>query len=476
MSKGSNLVGKVFFLDTNVFLEDPECFKKFGDENVVAVPQCVLEELESFKTEMNLRGFIARQALRNLEHLVREWKARESATVHFLGDDIDGIRAEGYFDNTSAVFLVNDQIVRRHFNTNKADSILCYLTTMTSFLRNGVSHRPVLVTKDVSLRLIATSMGGHCEDYKNSHVMETSLYDAPRVINIAATEDRINAVFTDEFVYNKNFIEGVFKLTKEEIEEFGLIENECVVCSLDASGVIVDFCARYSNGSLRPNKYSSKSKDVSTIYPRNHEQEMLVEAILDPNISLITVSGRAGCGKTLLSVAAAFELILNTKKSDYKKLVVTRPVVPVGNDIGFLPGTVDEKLDPWMAPVKDAVELIFSGKNSSLKSQDLKDFKFIEYQAISHVRGRSLNNVILLIDEAQNATRHEIKTLISRIGKKAKVIVTGDPWQIDNNQLDLYSNGLAHVISRMKGQPFHVNINMVNSERSPLSDAASKLL
>jgi len=468
--KESKRAGKAFILDTNILLEDSESYRKFGHENLIIVPQCVIEELESFKTEMSLRGYSSRMALKSLESLTRNYKAIEEARFKDTYNHNLMWRSVGYFDETGAVFLVSyeyDESLR----SKKPDQILIQIAR-SKFIRHGIEYQPILVTRDTSLRLLAKTTGANCEDYRNSHVSKTDVYDAPRTIDItdnATVQERLRGDAWD--IPSRNDI----CLSEVEVVNFGLYDNECVVCQVQSEDEFLEFPARYSDSRLIINRGVFEApKTVSKIAPLNHEQEMLIEAILDPDISLITVSGRAGCGKTLISVAGALELVMG--KSGYKKLVVTRPVVPVGNDIGFLPGNIDEKLEPWMAPVKDAVEVIFSGNNRSTKVQEMKDFNLIEYQAISHVRGRSINHVILLIDEAQNATRHEIKTLISRVGKKAKVIVTGDPWQIDNPQLDLYSNGLAHVISRMKGQPFFVNINMVNSERSPLADAASKLL
>lgn len=209
---------------------------------------------------------------------------------------------------------------------------------------------------------------------------------------------------------------------------------------------------------------------------KNVEQRCALDALLDDNIKLVTLSGKAGTGKTLMAIVAGLESVI--EKEVYNKMVVARPVVPMGHDMGFLPGSLDEKLAPWMQPIMDNIEFLFEsdGRKSKDAWQDLTDEGFLKMEALAYIRGRSIPNEFIIIDEAQNLTRHEIKTIISRAGEGTKIVLTGDVYQIDNPKVDSMSNGLAYVIDKFKDQEIAAHIHFTRCERSELADLASELL
>lgn len=435
---------KVFVLDTNVLILDPFCIYKFEDNDVV-IQIYVLEELDKHKTRNDEVGKNARQAIRELDSL------RE------LGHLNEGIE----LDTGSTVSVYTPQKLEIHdfmdmsIMDNKIMS--CALAIKDEY------ENTVLITNDINLRVRADAVGLITEKYENNR-SEISFEDE------GCLEVCLNSAQIDSF-YEKKYL---------EIGDYpGLSPNEMVlIASSDSfhhSGIarITSDC----KGLVPIKNYSS---GVWGIQPKNKEQRHALELLMDDEIKLVTLAGQAGTGKTLISIAAALHKV--TEENIYRKLLVSRPVIPMGKDIGYLPGSLQEKMNPWMKPIFDNVDFLLDMKNSnkgSFKtsgSEELINFGTIEIEPITYIRGRSIPNQFMIVDEAQNLTAHEVKTILTRAGEGTKIVLTGDPFQIDNPYLDSENNGLSYVIQKMRGQSIYGHVTLHKGERSMLAELTAKLL
>lgn len=426
---------KIFVIDTNVLIHYPEAIMSFRDEEIV-LPLKVLEELDGLKTYPDQRGKSAREAIRFLDKLVGKGNLNE------------GIK----LDNGS-VLMVSMALPDKMppgFDKSKNDNNIL----MCAYQLKAEGRQVFFVSKDINARVKATAIGVRAVDYEKQKVDIASLYTG--VVEADVPGDTIARLDgTGELPWKDTLRWNQFAILRSGQEER---------------------IARWDGDASALRAVRQELGSVSGISPLNAHQRVAMELLLDDSLSLVSLVGKAGTGKTLLAIAVGLRKVFDEKR--YSRMLVSRPVVPVGKDIGFLPGEKQAKMSNWMQPIFDNLEYILSVyKRDKVKSVDqlIKD-KLIEIEALSFIRGRSLPNQFIVIDEAQNLTPHEIKTIVSRAGEGAKVVLTGDPDQIDNMYLDANSNGLSYLVDRFKGQKVFGHITLKRSERSNLAELASQLL
>lgn len=437
---------KNFVIDTNVILHDYNCLKNF-QENDVYLPIIVLEELDSFKKGNEQIHFNAREFVRELDSITDDTLFSSGAP---LGEGL------------GRLFVVTGKVeapqVHASFPAPKPDhQILAVAEYLT---QKDPKTTTILVTKDVNLRMKARSIGVRCEDYITDKVASVDIFEKSNEVF-----DNIDPALIDRIYSSK---EGI------DISEFDfkdlLHPNDCFVLKSDRNSVL----ARY-NPFTRVVSRVNKTKNYG-IEPRNAEQSFAFEILNDPQVKLVALTGKAGTGKTLLALAAALGKLI-----DYKQILLARPIVALSNkDLGFLPGDAQEKVAPYMQPLFDNLNVIknqFAGSSTEVKHlEDMQKSGQLVIEALAFIRGRSLSETYCIIDEAQNLTPHEIKTIITRAGEGTKMVFTGDIQQIDQPYLDSESNGLVYMIDRMKEQPIFAHINLLKGERSQLSELASNLM
>jgi len=437
---------KTFVLDTNVLLHDPHAVFRF-QENSIIIPITVIEEVDRFKKDMNETGRNARQISRYLDDLRQRGSLSSGVSLDSGG--------------TVRVALFNEEIRRLippELNEQRADNRILAIALDA---RSKSGKVPViLVTKDTNLRIKADAVGLKAEDYESDKVSIEELYTGFAQVEVSPeTVDRF-------------YGQGWVKMDET------LMPNQYVVLK-DAGNPSHTALAKYVAAQKRVVPVAKIGKEgVWSIHPRNREQTCALDALLDDSIKLVTLVGKAGTGKTLLAIAAG--LHKTAEENVFNRLLVSRPVFPMGKDLGFLPGDIEEKLAPWMQPIFDNVELLLSGheaeKRHSRGYRELMAMGILEIEPLTYIRGRSIPNQFLIVDEAQNLTPHEIKTIVTRAGDGTKVILTGDPYQIDNPYVDSSSNGLTYLVERFKGQEIAAHITMMKGERSALAELAANLL
>jgi PhoH-like ATPase len=438
---------KTFVLDTNVILHNPRSLVSFAD-NVVLLPIEVLEELDRFKKGRDERGRNARVAIRMLDEF-----------------RLKGEPGKGYpLENGGMLKIATGVDYEAVSEVGLSKSIADNRILLTAYAMKNKGERVIFVSKDINTRVKADALGITCVDFEKQKVDFERFYKGWRLLE--KTRDQI-----DSFYAKKEY--------KPEKEQFYPNEFAFMVDKDDPKHTAI---GRYKEefGIVMPMIFNKMH--VMSIRPRNKEQAMAVELLLNDDIRLVTLVGSAGTGKTLLALAAGLQKVVKDKS--YNGLLVSRPVMPLGKDIGYLPGSKEEKLESWMGPIYDNLEYIFNAekgekeKKGKTKIQIEKYIKegIIELEAMTFMRGRSIPNQFIIIDEAQNLTPHEVKTVISRAGNRTKVVLTGDPYQIDNPYLDSSSNGLAYCAEKMKGQKMFGHVMLTKSERSSLASLAAELL
>jgi PhoH-like ATPase len=434
---------KNYILDTNVILHDPNSVMNFADNNVL-IPIEVIEEIDRFKRESSDLGQNARNFSRRLDALRSVGRLSEGVPLEKGG--LLRIILHPKAENGGLAL-----------GNNTVDSRIVALTLGVQ--RSDPSVPTILVTKDINLRIKADAVGLQAEDYETDQVLLTDLYTGMTELTVAT--EQINYFRTHEELPLPN------KQSAYPNEYCTLLEEgnpkRAVLTKVHADGT-----------RLIP-IYDSRD-GIWGIKPRNREQHFALDALLDERIRLVTLMGKAGTGKTLLALAAALKRTIQDR--EYRRVVVARPTISMGKELGFLPGTLEEKLNPWMQPIYDALELLgdLNMGHDHRRSTELIRAGSIVVEALSYIRGRSIANQFMVIDEAQNLTPLEVKTIITRVGQGSKIIFTGDPYQIDNPYVDSSSNGFNHIVSKFRSEAIAAHIELQKGERSELAELAANIL
>jgi PhoH-like ATPase len=437
---------KNYILDTTVLLYDAQALFKFGENNVI-VPITVIEDIDHFKKDVSEIGRSARQTSRYLDEL------RKRASI------ASGVRLEngGMLFVKISVGSMMRKLPDELRDRNRDNLILAIALDVQALARD---IETIFVSKDINLRIKADALGLDVEDYESDKVDIEELYSG--YCDIVVQSDTIAA-------FREN---GIIRIPEK------MYPHEYVTF-ISREDSTVSALGRYDAGKGAVVKIMAEDRQgMWRISPRNREQVFAMDALLNDDIQLVTLIGKAGTGKTLLAVAAS--LYKTVDENTYSRILVSRPTLPMGKDIVFLPGTIEEKLTPWMYPIVDNVELIMRKDNRNSRNirgfRELMDMGILIIEPLTYIRGRSIHNQYLIIDEAQNLTPHEMKTIITRVGDGTKIVVTGDPYQIDNPYIDSSSNGLSYVVERFKEQEVSAHITFTKGERSRLSELAANLL
>ncbi|MEI6821736.1 MAG: PhoH family protein [Bacteroidota bacterium] len=436
---------KIFVLDTSVILYNHNAIHSFED-NDVCIPITVLEELDNFKKGNDTLNFEAREFIRILDkmsetHTLQNWIEL---------DHPNGGMFKVVMDEHSEV---DAQII---YGENKPDHRI--LNAALSLTQYYPDRNVILVSKDINLRLKAKALNMHAEDFQTGKIKDVETLYTGKTLVDGLTKDQIDNI------YEKG------ECDPSEVDIFQPIPNHYYILKNSKNSIL----SYYNPMSTKIERLEKRS--AYRIVPRNAEQVFALHAIMNPNVKLVTMQGVAGTGKTLLALAGALE-----QKRQFKQVYLARPIVPLGNkDIGYLPGDIKSKLNPYMEPLFDNLKYIknqFSEKDKEYKTitEDLEKEKLV-IQPLAYIRGRSLSDICFIVDEAQNLTPHEVKTIISRAGENTKIILTGDIYQIDTPYLDSQSNGLSYLIDKIKHHPIYAHIRLEKGERSELANLANDLL
>lgn len=458
-------MNKIFILDTNVLLHDPQAVFKFQDNDVI-IPLIVIEEMDNQKRRQDEVGRNARRVAKMIDELRHKGKIYE------------GVKLEN--GGTLKVELNHQKLESLAVGLEKFKADNRILAVAMAYQEEFPDRKVILVTKDTYLRIKADVAGIEAEDFKTDKVNIDELYTG-------AVELQVAPELINQF-YSNNFIPW----EKAEDDPEALYANQ-FVSLVDINGGGQSALCRYNADKKGLVPLLFGNSEAWGIRARNKEQRYAMELLMDDSIKVVTLVGQAGTGKTLLAVAAGMEKAIELEI--YKKLVVTRPVIPLGGDIGFLPGDKDEKMRPWMSPIYDNLEYIFGlskenkkdrtdrGDHDKPKTNNIetivryfKEKGQLELEALTYIRGRTMPKQYIIVDEAQNLTPHEVKTILTRAGEGTKVVLTGDPYQIDHPYLDSNSNGLTYLVERFKGVKISGHVTFVKGERSELAQIAAELI
>ena len=440
---------KIYVLDTNVLLQDPQAIFSFQDNEVV-IPAVVLEEVDSKKRYMDEIGRNARHVSKLIDNLRQEGKLHEKIPLYTGGS----LRIEL---NHRSFQQLQDIFVEKT-NDNRIIAVAKNLSLEEEAKKDGKSV--ILVSKDTLVRVKADALGLQAEDFLSDRVIEVN------DIYTGFIELYTEREFLDEF-YDKG------ELTLTDITKQRFYSHQFLIMK-DALGSSASALGMVDATGLKVKKLVYDQEHMWGIKARNVQQIMATELLLRDDISLVTMIGKAGTGKTLLALAAG--LLQTEDFNKFNKLLVARPIVPVGKDIGYLPGEKQEKLRPWMQPIYDNLEYLFNTKKPGELDDILAGMGSIEVEALTYIRGRSIPDQYIIIDEAQNLTKHEVKTILTRVGERSKIVLMGDPAQIDHPYLDEYNNGLTYVVEKFKDQKLAGHVKLMKGERSGLAQLAADLL
>lgn len=442
-------MNKIYVLDTNVLLQDPYSIFSFEDNEVV-IPAVVLEEVDSKKRNMDEVGRNARQISKLIDQLRKNGKLHEQIKL----DNGGSIRIE----LNHKIFHQLQEIFVEKTNDNRILAVAKNLSIQEQLKEKG--KQVILVSKDTLVRVKADAIGLLAEDYLNDRVVDfDQIYSGLVELHI---DQELMKNFYDQGELVLNMI------TKKQ-----LFPNEFIIMK-DVLGSRASAIGIVNYNATKVKRLIFDQERIWGIKARNVQQTMAMELLLREDIPLVTMVGKAGTGKTLLALAAA--LMQTEDLGKYQKLFVARPIVPLGKDIGYLPGEKSEKLRPWMQPIFDNLEYLFNTKKPGELDAILSGINSIEVEALTYIRGRSIPEQFIIIDEAQNLTKHEVKTILTRVGDRSKIVLMGDPEQIDHPYLDEYNNGLTYVVEKFKSESVSGHIKLVKGERSILAQLAANIL
>ncbi len=437
---------KNYVLDTNVLLHDPRAFFRFEDNNVI-IPIHVLEEIDQFKKELSERGRNARLVSRYMDELRANGGSLAEGCTLERGGTLRVVLGESPLGaSQSGSALMDTRILK----------VALKVANSTPELRT------IFVTQDVNLRVRADVLGLNSQDFEADKISIDELYSGH--LDLEVSTEQVDAFFE------------VGELEPPETDP-PLFPNQFVMIRA-ASNPSHTALSRYDEERGVLLAVGRSKKPAWGIRPRNKEQQYALDLLLNDEIKLVTLVGKAGTGKTLMAIAAGLQRTMDDKI--YQKLLVSRPIFPLGRDIGYLPGTVEDKLNPWMKPIYDNIELLMGitreDRHKGRGYDEMMDMGFIEIEPLTYIRGRSIPNQFILVDEAQNLTPHEVKTILTRVGDNTKIVLTGDAYQIDNPYVDSSNNGLTYVVERFKEQAMAGHITLEKGERSALAELAANLL
>ena len=458
---------KNFVLDTNVLLHDPNAVFRF-EENNVNIPIFVIEEIDRFKRDFTELGRNARAISRILD------EHRDQGSLRTGVKMTNGGMLRVWFD-------VHQGAQKSFLDARTKDNLI--LSTALEIQKKEPEIPCIFVSKDVNLRVRADAMDLKAENYESDIVPITELYPGACELEVGADvidelheAGEVRLSTTEYKPLSPDFNGAQSAMDRFYENEYALLRvaggsnqtslGRITVPDRETKEIVVRPLARRNR------------EDVWGVRARNKEQAFALDALLDDDIKLVTLVGKAGTGKTLLAIAAGLRKC--TDEQQYHKLIVSRPIIPMGRDVGYLPGSLEEKLGPWMRPIFDNVEYLMgltkADKRAGRGADELIDLGLIEIEPLTYIRGRSLPNQFFIVDEAQNLTPHEVKTILTRVGENTKLILTGDPYQIDNPYVDSESNGLTYVVSRFKDQSIAATVTLYKGERSDLAELAANLL
>lgn len=434
---------KNYVIDTNVLLHDPQALLNFQDNHVL-IPIEVIEEIDRFKRDTSERGQNARRVSRMLD----EWRA--------VGRLSDGVPLPNG-GLIRIIFAEKQQLEVPVINNGSTDNRI--LALALSVQRADPKTSTILVTKDINLRLKADVYGLSAEDYETDRVNLQDLYTGSFEVSVSAEQ------------FSRFKLDGFLALPEGKRH----FPNEfCTVSEASTTKRTVLTKVDPTGTKLVP--LMDVREGIWGIKPRNREQHFALDALLDERVRLVTLMGKAGTGKTLIALAAGLKRTVTDR--EFRRLVVARPTISMGKELGFLPGSLEEKLAPWMQPIHDALEMLgdLNMGHEQRRSADLMRSGTIIVEALSYIRGRSIANQFMIIDEAQNLTPLEVKTIITRVGQGTKIVLTGDPYQIDNPYVDSASNGFIYVVNRFREHAIAAHVELQRGERSELAELAANVL
>ena len=434
---------KTYVLDTSVYLTNADCIYAFKN-NDIHVPLKVFEEIDKHKKRQDAVGAQARK-------IIRIWDELRST-----GSLDKGVRIRkglGIVKSISAAGITSEDLPC-DLDMHVPD----HLIIATALKAQRESTRKVtLVSRDINMRVIADAVGLESEDFYNNQVVDTSENIFEGCATVLVDDQVIDRFYEKQSVY---------------LEEQNLFPNQYVMMVSSANEKKTAL-GRYINKAT-PLQQLLKSQKIWGIKPRNKEQQFLMDALMDPRVQVVTAIGKAGSGKTICAIAAGLEQTIDESSQEYTRVIVSRPVQPLGKDIGFLPGTLEEKMSPWLMPIQDNLQFLMGNDKITLDIYMQKGT--IEIEALTYIRGRSISNAFIIIDEAQNLTTHELKTIITRVGEGTKIVLTGDVEQIDNVYIDATSNGLTHAVEKFKKFELASHVTLHKGERSKVATFAAQNL
>jgi len=433
---------KTLILDTNVFLTEANSLYSFGKDDI-AIPTVILDEIDRHKHRQDTAGLNARAMNRILD------KLRSKGSL-FMGVPLGRGKGQVFAAQYDPRYMPSGM------EANDSDNKIIAIA-----VRLKIEGRDIaVISRDLNMRVKCDSFGIECHDYQPQQAVKSvdKLFDGSEIIEV---EDKL----IDEFYADKE----VFVPETKKV----LYPNQFIILTSDKSDKKTALCRYVNNDSPLCRVYSYQ--DIWGLSANNKEQKFAMDLLFDNNVQIVSLTGQAGTGKTLIAAACGLEQVLHSTKASggYDKLIITRPVQPMGRDIGFLPGTLEEKMMPWIAPLRDNLEYLF-GDKTALDMQ--MEQGIIEIEAMTYIRGRSISNAFMIVDEAQNLTAHELKTIITRVGHGTKLVLTGDIQQIDNSYVDAVSNGLTHAVEKFKNYNIAGHISLKKGERSKLATLAAEIL
>lgn len=435
---------KIYVLDTSVYLTNAECIYAF-ENNDIQIPLKVFEEIDKHKKRQDVVGGQARKIIRLWDELRSQGSIHKGVRIRKGHGIIKSISASGI----TQADLPSDLDIR-------IPDHLIIATALKAQKEN--TKKVVLVSRDINMRVIADAIGLEAQDFQSNQVVANSENIYTGFSTVLVDDQTIDNFYDKKAVY---------------LEDDSLLSNQYVMMVSNANEK-KSALGRFVNSSSPLEQIVKRKKGVWGIKPRNKEQAFLLDALMNPDIQIITAIGKAGSGKTICAIAAGLEQTIDEVTSTYSRIIVSRPVQPLGKDIGFLPGTMEEKMAPWLMPIQDNLQFLMG--NDKITLDIYMEKGTIEIEAMTYIRGRSISNAFIIIDEAQNLTTHELKTIITRVGEGTKIVLTGDVEQIDNIYVDATTNGLTHAVEKLKKFDLAAHITLTKGERSKVATFAAKNL